>query len=303
MIEKLVLNRFQNHLKRVVEFDPHVTTLVGPSDVGKSAVLRALRWVCLNDAGGAADANIKFGEPGCSVRLAVDGRTIRRVRSKAGENAYYLDGAVFRAFGNSVPDVIQNLLGVGATNFQEQHDPHFWLSETPGQVSRELNQIVDLGVIDDTLSAAASELRRARSEVEVSEARLLQAQQKKQALAWVVEVDQELACLEAKQATLRIKRDRAAALRHLIAKANDAKRTLEQAGRAVRFGREMAQKGAKLVELTVKRDRLRDLLDKADQQDHVVHHSRIELGKVQQELADFERCPLCNGPFPSPATF
>lgn len=41
MIRRIVLRNFQNHRRLRIDLDPRVTTVVGPSDAGKSAVVRA----------------------------------------------------------------------------------------------------------------------------------------------------------------------------------------------------------------------------------------------------------------------
>ena len=43
-IESLSLHNFQCHEHLDIAFDPQLTTIVGPSDVGKTAILRALKW-------------------------------------------------------------------------------------------------------------------------------------------------------------------------------------------------------------------------------------------------------------------
>ena len=74
MLEKLRIINFQKHEDLTVSFDDRITTIVGPSDVGKSAVLRALRWVLTNQPDGSGF--IREGEKNASVVLRVDGRTI-----------------------------------------------------------------------------------------------------------------------------------------------------------------------------------------------------------------------------------
>ena len=160
MLEKLLIRNFQCHEKITVDFDPAVTTVVGPSDRGKSAVLRAIRWLAFNRPAG--DAFIKHGAGRVSVRLRAGGRDILRERA-AGSNLYKIDGKEFQAFGSDVPPEIVNALNLDAVNFQRQLDPVFWFSKSPGEVSRELNAIIDLGLIDRTLSNLASASRRAKA--------------------------------------------------------------------------------------------------------------------------------------------
>lgn len=50
---KLRIQNFQAHKDTTIEFD-RITTIVGPSDIGKSAVLRALKWVAKNEPNGTS---------------------------------------------------------------------------------------------------------------------------------------------------------------------------------------------------------------------------------------------------------
>jgi len=45
MIKGMVLENYESHKRSEVVFDPGFNVIVGPSDSGKSALLRALYWV------------------------------------------------------------------------------------------------------------------------------------------------------------------------------------------------------------------------------------------------------------------
>lgn len=181
MLEKLVLHNFQCHEKLVIKLDPGITTLVGRSDAGKSAVLRALRWTALNTPSGAAF--VRHGASTASATLRLDaGRRIDRNRGD-GENAYYLDAAPYVNL-RVVPPEIEALLNLSPLNFQDQIDPPFWLTETGGNVSRNLNAIIDLGEIDETLAAATGAVRKKKTEIEITEKRIAAAEARADELAW-----------------------------------------------------------------------------------------------------------------------
>lgn len=170
MLEEIRITNYQRHRRLCVKFHKHVTTIVGSSMVGKSALVRALKWVCLNRPRG--DGFVRHGAKFVGVSLFVDGHQVTRKRT-AKTNMYALrsqsdeEGVVYNALGSDVPDDVAALLNVDGTNFQDQHDAPFWLSLSPGQVSRELNAVVDLGVIDDTLKNLASKVREAKTLVNV----------------------------------------------------------------------------------------------------------------------------------------
>jgi exonuclease SbcC len=160
-LQQLVLRDFQAHSHRVVNFGPGITTIMGPTDIGKSAILRALRWACLNDFSG--DDFVRYGAKKAEVTLLVKegGKEweIRRTKG-SGQNTYHLNGKEYKAFGTGVPEDIERLLRLAPINFQDQHDPPFWFSETAGEVSRRLNSVVDLSLMDEALGYVAGQIRR-----------------------------------------------------------------------------------------------------------------------------------------------
>ena len=193
MIESLKIQNFQAHAKLTLKLDA-VTSITGPSDVGKSAIIRALRWVSQNQPAG--DAFLKDGTEGVSVRLTVDGHEICRRRSK-GKNEYLLDGDVFKAFGNEVPEPIRDVLRIGPENFQQQHDAPFWLSLSAGEVSKKLNEVVDLDVIDSALSFLDKEVRQRKAECKVGTQRLTEAETQVGRLNWVLEAKEDADAVQA----------------------------------------------------------------------------------------------------------
>src|SRR4051812_38242007 len=96
----LVLKNFQKHKLLKIQFSPHITTIKGRTDRGKSSILRALKWLCLNNLIG--NEFIRTGSSKAKVGLSVKDHRI--VREKGASNLYVLDGKEFRAFGSKVPD-------------------------------------------------------------------------------------------------------------------------------------------------------------------------------------------------------
>ena len=197
MISAVRLTNFQCHSDLLVELDEHVTVIIGPSDSGKSAVIRALRWAALNVPVGCM---IRDGAKQAKVELTVDGRKI--VRSRGSENAYSLDGKEFRAFRSDVPSDIATLLNLTDANFQSQHDPLYWFSSTAGDVSRQLNAVVNLNVIDRTLSEATREVNRCKTILENAEENLTRSVAEKDDLQWVEEADVDLKQVEGLEKSL-----------------------------------------------------------------------------------------------------
>lgn len=289
MLERIQIRNFQRWRKLDVTLE-RITTFVGPSDAGKSALVRWLRWICFNTP--ASTSFITHGESLASGRLVVDGQTITRHRG-AGRNTYHLGPKKFKSFQRKVPQPIADLLNIREVNFQRQLDPPFWFEKSPGQVSRELNQIVDLGIIDRSLARSAAQVRRYRSMVEVSEARLARAKQEVRELDWVSSLDAALERLEALRDQLQKKEREAARLQQL----------LDQAKRYASASKDIPPSTAPL-----------DTLARAlEEREGAIHRLQTLLKKIQTaqetlcateraarqahkrlEKATQGRCPLCD---------
>jgi exonuclease SbcC len=221
VLESLTVRNFQKHRNLNIEFGDGVTTIVGPSDRGKSAVIRALRWALLNDRRG--DRFIRKGMANCRVQVQVDSHSVTRKKGP-GKNTYSLDGKVYKAFGTGkVPDDIADLLNVGENNFQKQISLPFWFTDSPGQVSKKLNQIVNLELIDRTFKNVSDQLRKAKVAVEVTEERLDAARTEEESLKWAVSFHKDakkLLRLHKRHSALAIKCSRIASLLSDVSRLN-----------------------------------------------------------------------------------
>lgn len=294
MLEQLTIRNFQVHQKFILDLSHSVVTIVGPSDRGKSAVLRALRWCLLNKPQG--EAFIREGQDHVYVWLKVDGREVLRERGP-GLNGYSLDGHRYQAFGSDVPPEIASLLNVSELCFARQHNPPFWLSLSPGQVSRELNAVVDLDVIDSALSHVAAEVRSARSEVEVSEKRLAQAKGERDRLGWVKEASESLASLSTLEGLIRETRLESSRTSDLLKEGEGAALEGDRLSCAVLGGFLAVEKGEEALARAGEAENLRSLLDglaEGEEERCRVEKSLAETReKLEVLLAGMKVCPLC----------
>lgn len=255
----LRLRNFQGHAWKEIPLDPHITVLAGPSDAGKSAVLRALTWLALNTPAG--DDFLRWGARGVRVEIEVDGHLVGRKRGGR-DNVYTLDGATYAAVGaGKVPDDIARLLRLTPLNFQGQLDPPFWFTLTAGEVSRQLNSIVRLDLIDSTLTTLASDLRRQRAALELCQERQAQAQARADALGWVDTASEALDALEA----IQTRKNGVCARSQSLADCRDRLLALAErqrpTERALHSGQEALNLAGQLSRACAARDSLRRLLE------------------------------------------
>lgn len=156
---------FESHVNTTIDFTSGITILTGNSSQGKSGIFRALRFVLLNQSEG--EDSINYDAKECSVEIIYNGHSIKRVRNRTSKNEYWLDGELFKAFGQGVPEDIMKVLNLNPINFEWQFDKRpFLLAETGGYIATKLNEIVDLKLIDSSLSKIESKRRASNKEKE-----------------------------------------------------------------------------------------------------------------------------------------
>lgn len=254
MLQFLELFNFQKHINYKIEFSPSITTIVGPTGSGKSSILRALEFVAVNrqPRKGTWQRNKNAD---CKATLGLDGQIITRVKGKT-NNTYYLGQNEYKAFGTGVPEPIAKLLNVSPLNFARQLDNPFWFLDTAGQVSRNLNSIINLEIIDTTLANAASNVKSTKSRLLESERRLNELKQKKDDLKWVVKVDKDLQALELLDKSIQETTQKRFKLADILTKAQRHVITKRNATQAILDAQKAIQLGQTLLDISTKQKRL-----------------------------------------------
>ena len=80
-IKQLRLKNFQSHEDTVLDFVPGLNVLLGNSDTGKSAIVRAIRWLFYNEPAG--DEFLQRGKSLVEVEAEFyDGSRLKRSRER-----------------------------------------------------------------------------------------------------------------------------------------------------------------------------------------------------------------------------
>jgi DNA repair exonuclease SbcCD ATPase subunit len=257
MLKSLELKNFQRHKYYKLEFD-RVTTIIGPSDSGKSAIIRALRFVAFNRPNNKRI--IKHGASCASVRLHVAGKSILRKRGNRRTNLYRIDSKTFRAIGSKVPDAIASILNLSEVNFQKQLDLHFWFADTPGQVSKALNQIVNLGKIDTSLAYVANLQRKTKAKIEVLQDSIADLKSEKSQLDWVPRFLSDLSALSAIFADMASNGPRIALLASCAESMANSLSARARAANAIIGASNAVQIGSRAIDIQNRRMKLKRLV-------------------------------------------
>lgn len=208
ILKSLCIKNFRSYKNAYIEFHPGVNAVIGANDSGKSNLLRAINLVAQNQPDG--DDYISDWGSDMDIQLEVGNKIVSRFRNvvwnkkekkhKAGtDNLYSLSGEKepFRSFGRGkVPDIIKEYLNISSLNINFQLDSPFLLGKNPADVAKHYNELVNLEVIDRTISNIASALRKERSELKVEQALAEKKTEELKEFDWLPNAEKDLSKLE-----------------------------------------------------------------------------------------------------------
>ncbi|KNY26045.1 AAA family ATPase [Pseudobacteroides cellulosolvens] len=173
IITRVRIENFQSHEDTTIDFDRGLNIITGPSDNGKSAIIRAIKWVLFNEPRGTEF--IRQGTSAARVTIEMDnGNAIIRERSSS-KNRYTVkypdsESVIFEGFGNEIPQEVVGAHGItkayldsslsSSLNIAEQLESPFLLSETGSVRAKAIGRLIGLHIIDRAIKNTNVDLRR-----------------------------------------------------------------------------------------------------------------------------------------------
>ncbi|XJZ25996.1 AAA family ATPase [Bacillota bacterium Lsc_1132] len=171
MIEAIKLKGFQSHTASFFHLGSGLNVITGPSDSGKTAIIRAVKWVAFNEPQGEAFLNKTVGEAEVEITLT-NGVTITK-RRKSKKTTYQLSTIPEPFEKSEVPLEVQQALGivkqtfgdfVTALNFAFQLEAPFLISETASAGAKILGKLAGTEAVDLAIKGVSKDTYAARQE-------------------------------------------------------------------------------------------------------------------------------------------
>jgi DNA repair protein SbcC/Rad50 len=157
MIKKLGIKNFQSHTNSQLEFHPGVNVIIGESQAGKTAIIRALSWLVKNRPTGIRYKN-RSSRSNVEVEATfAPGTEVKLVKGKA-ISEYTLNGQAFSKFGAEVPVEVSEAINIGELNIQSQLDSPFLITDSSYQVSHAINKITKMEESDEWVQTLNTKL-------------------------------------------------------------------------------------------------------------------------------------------------
>lgn len=181
-IQEVTIEGFQSHVQSTFSLSPGLTVITGPSDAGKTAIIRALRWFAFNEPTGEAflhtirnpDGSIKQAVDQARVAVTFDDGTVITKTRRKGKTTYTHSGYPTPWEKAEVPPEIKETLGLvkqeygdfeTCLNFAFQLDAPFLLSETASVGAKVLGKLAGTEVVDLAISEVNKRTHQTRTEI------------------------------------------------------------------------------------------------------------------------------------------
>ena len=149
MLKSIFIKNFQSHKRSLIRLARGVNVIVGKSQAGKTAILRALLLVLNNRPSGSRF--IRHGEKSSLITVKTyEGEKVSlKVTGKGRE--YTVNDEKFRKFGKAIPEHVTEVLKMSDINIHSQLDSPFLVTSSGSEITKAINRITKAEKVDKWL--------------------------------------------------------------------------------------------------------------------------------------------------------
>ena len=172
MIEKITIKNFQSHKSSVLDLSPNVNVIIGSSDSGKSSIARAIGWALFNrPLGFSFKSHFSKKDEPVEVEIKFNDGILLRKKSHD-QNLYCVNKERLETIGTDVPIKVLELHRLGKINYQSQFEKIFLLQDSPSEISKKINEILEIDLADELLKYINSSIFETRKEIKLKESEI-----------------------------------------------------------------------------------------------------------------------------------
>ena len=296
MIRSALIENFQSHSHSVLKFDPGVNVIVGRSDSGKSAVLRALYWALFNRPTG--DAFVSDWGGSAEVHLEFDDGQLARIKNKS-FNGYILGmHDEYTGFGVHVPEPVSEFINMTRINFQHQMDTPFMLSWSPGDRGAFINEITNLQVMDRAVTNIKRSIRHRSQNIDGTRTLVEDLERDLTGFEDLDDIEQRVEALEQIECRIEKLENSRETLKDLIRTLEKAQSRIDSTAEVLKVERSVEQlckDQHQIEQLKEQAEDLADCVSDLESEDRQIKAYDERLNELEEEFHELmpDECPLC----------
>ncbi len=197
MVDKIRIKNFQAHKDTELVLGDGLNAVVGVSDSGKSAIVRAISWLITNRPLGFS-FHSWFTDKPTEVEMEIDGSKVKLEKDNKGAK-YTLADKEWEKIGTDVPDEVVKFLNLDEINIADQKQLSYLVLDTPGNVGKEINKITKLEKVDDWVSSLTSKINGEKRDVKLLKKQSEEVEEQLKPLKHIEEIKKKVDMLLSKQ--------------------------------------------------------------------------------------------------------
>lgn len=224
-IKSIEIKGFQSHADTTLTFHPGVNAITGPSDHGKSAILRAMRWCLWNQP--PTGEWMRKGCTSASVAIIMSDNTAITRSRRNDRNRYeirlpHADKLELADFGRDVPAEVLKAHGMipvafdpdkpSILNLATQLEAPFFLSDSATGRARTLGRLAGVHVIDFAITLVNRDIQAIARDNRTQETEIQRLETSLMDYANLEDQDNRVTCVERLLAKVQPMTERLAAL-------------------------------------------------------------------------------------------
>lgn len=276
MLNSITIKNFQSHKQSHLDFSPGVNVIVGSSDSGKTAIIRALRWLVWNRPTGDSIRSWWGGDT--EVTLTLPTGVVSRIKGK--ENQYFLNSLEFKAFGTDVPEEVTKELNLTEINLQQQLEKPFLLSDSPGEVAQHFNRIAQLDVIDKALSNVQKWTRNVEQNLKARQQQLKETEEKLQQYDYLDDMEQEVNIVEDLEKEIVLKQQQISKLKQIFQELREIQEAEQTFSNILSIEKEVLL----VLDLLKRKERIQKTITELTQLKNSIVHNTKQIEEIKEHL-------------------
>ncbi len=183
-----------------IELSKGLNVITGPSDSGKSSVIKLLSWIAKNRPKGDNFRNesLKPKELVSGKIVLEDGSWVVREKNKT-VNQYQISSCEdsLKALRADVPDEVTEITHLKSVNIQRQHpeDQYFLLLDSPGQVAKKFNKVIGLEAMGEAVKAINGKVSFTNQSISSLNEDIKEHKESIKSLSWVKDAEKKMKVL------------------------------------------------------------------------------------------------------------